>query len=351
MAGKEDARQRDERPREILTLIIRSYITSGEPVGSRTLAKALEWKLSPATIRNIMSDLEDEGYLAQPHTSAGRIPSEKGYRFYVDNLPDNGRLSKSDERYISRMLAESDTPEDVMSRASVVLSTISRNVGIVVAPPMAATVLKHIEFVNLSDGKILVIFVSTSGLLQRQLIRVGERYSQEELDKAGRYLVEKFSGKTLTEIRNELLRMMQVERSLFDRMLSLLETWHETLDQGTIAADSVYLQGTANIISQPEFADVERMRMLFQMFEEKGRLVKILNECISSGHSDGVKIAIGSELGVPDMRDFTLITSSYASSDHTTGFLGIIGPTRMEYERGISIVGYLGRLIGGMINA
>jgi heat-inducible transcriptional repressor len=311
----------------------------------------MDWKLSPATIRNIMADLEDEGYLDQPHTSAGRIPSEKGYRFYVDNLSDSAKLSKSDERYINRMLAESETPEDVMSRTSVVLSTISRNVGIVVAPPLAATVLKHIEFVDLTDGKILVVFVSTSGLLQRKLIRVSERYTQDELDRAGRYLVEKFSGKTLMDIRNELLRMMQAERSLFDRMLSLLEMWGESLDQQPITADSVYLQGTANIISQPEFADVERMRMLFQMFEEKGRLVKILNECIASSRPGGLKIVIGSELGVPDMRDFTLITSSYASSDHTTGYLGIIGPTRMEYERGISIVGYLGRLVGGMINA
>jgi heat-inducible transcriptional repressor len=350
MGGKEDVRQLDERPREILKLIIGSYVTSGEPVGSRTLAKAMEWRLSPATIRNIMSDLEDEGYLSQPHTSAGRIPSEKGYRYYVDNLVDSGRLSKSDARYASRILSASESPEDVMSRASVVLSTISKNVGIVIAPPMAATVLKHIEFVDLTDGKILVIFVSTSGLLQRKLIRVSERYTQEDLDKASGYLVEKFSGKTLTDIRNELLHMMQAERALFDRMLSLFQSWRETLDHEPVVVDGVYVQGTANIINQPEFADVDRMRMLFQMFEEKGRLVKILNECISSS-PEGVRIAIGSELGVPDMRDFTLITSSYASSDHTIGFLGIIGPTRMEYERGISIVGYLGRLVGEMINA
>src|SRR5262245_44228363 len=241
MGGKDDARQLEGRPRDILKLIIRSYVTTGEPVGSRTLAKAMDWKLSPATIRNIMADLEDEGYLAQPHTSAGRVPSEKGYRFYVDNLADSGRLSKSDERYISKMLSESESPEDVMSRASVVLSTISKNVGIVIAPPMSANVLKHIEFVDLSDGKILVIFVSTSGVVQRKMIRVGERYTQEELDKAGRYLVEKFSGKTLTDIRSELLRLMQFERSLFDRMLSLLQTWSSTLNE-SISSDSIYLQ-------------------------------------------------------------------------------------------------------------
>src|SRR5580765_1969561 len=182
MSGTSDGAL-DARPREMLKLIIRSYVNSGEPVGSRTLAKSMDWRLSPATIRNIMSDLEDDGYLEQPHTSAGRIPSEKGYRFYVDNLADSSKVSKSDERYISRMFAESESPEDVMSRASMVLSTISRNVGIVIAPPLAATVLKHIECVDLSDGKILVVFVSKSGLLQRKLIRVADRYTQEELDK------------------------------------------------------------------------------------------------------------------------------------------------------------------------
>jgi heat-inducible transcriptional repressor len=350
MAYRENTRQLDDRTREILKLIIRSYISSGEPVGSRTLSKQLEWRLSPATIRNIMADLEDEGLLTQPHTSAGRIPSEQGYRFYVDNLADSGRVSRSDERYINRMLAEGDTPEDVMSRASMVLSTISKNVGIVIAPPMASTVLKHIEFVDLTDGKILVILVSKSGLLQRKLIRVSERYSQDELDTAGRYLVEKFAGKSLTEIRNELLQLMQAERTLFDRMLSLLRTWGDTLAEEAGGA-AIYVQGASNMLQQPEFADVERMRMLFQMFEEKGRLVKILNECITSNPAEGVQIAIGSELGVPHLRDFTLITCHYASADRTNGFLGIIGPTRMEYERGISIVGYLGRVVGEIINA
>jgi len=154
----------DARSRQLLRALIARYIAEGQPVGSRTLAKASGLDVSPATIRNIMSDLEEFGLVAAPHTSAGRIPSEKGYRFYVDHLAESGRLSKSDERYISRMLSESDSPEDVMSRASVVLSTISKNVGIVIAPPMGATVLKHIEFLDLSDGKILVIFVSTSGM-------------------------------------------------------------------------------------------------------------------------------------------------------------------------------------------
>jgi heat-inducible transcriptional repressor len=352
MSHTEDASPLDERTRELLRLLIRTYITSGEPVGSRTLSKYIDRKLSPATIRNVMADLEDAGYLTQPHTSAGRVPSEKGYRFYVDSLPDSSRVSKASERMIARMLGESDTPEEVMLRVSYVLSALSKNVGIVIAPPLSANELKHIEFLDLGDGKILVIFVSKSGLLQRKLIRVPENYPQEELDRAGKFLVEKFSGRTLTEIRNELLRMMDAERTLFGRMLDLLRTWNETFSAETeLAPEGVYVQGASNILNQPEFADVERMRNLFQMFEEKGRLVKILNECISAKLFDGVNITIGSEFGIPSMRDFTVITSSYSSRDNTVGYLGIIGPTRMEYERGISIVGYLGRLMGERINA
>jgi len=349
MTSKDDSRQLDDRPREILRLIVRSYINTGEPVGSRTLSKVIDWRLSPATIRNIMADLEESGFLVQPHTSAGRVPSEKGYRCYVDSIGDS-RVSKQDERYISRVLSDSDTPEEIMSRASYLLSMITNNVGIVIAPPMAQTLLKHIEFVTLGEGKILVIVVSNSGLVQRKLVRVADHYSQEELDRAGKYLVEKFVGKSLMQIRNDLLQMMQDERTIYDGMMSLLQAWRDSLNTDS-EPEAVYVQGAANILNKPEFADVERMRHLFKMFEEKSRLVKILNECIASQAADGVNISIGSELGVPTMRDFTLITSSYASNGHNTGFLGIIGPTRMEYERGISVVGYLGRLIGEMINA
>lgn len=349
MSHREDFRPPDARSRDILRLIIRSYIQTGEPVGSRTLSQSMEWRLSPATIRNIMSDLEEAGFLVQPHTSSRRVPTEKGYRFFVDALGDT-KVSQEDERYISRMLSEGDTPEEIMSRASYLLSMISNNVGIVIAPPMAQTLLKHIEFVSISEGRIIVIFVSNSGLIQRKLIRVSEHYTQDELDRAGRYLVEKFIGKSLTQIRAELLQMMQEERTLYNGMMSLLHAWRDSLG-GDTEPEAAYVQGAVNIMNKPEFADVERMKNLFTMFEEKGKLVKILNECIAAHSGEGVNISIGSELGVPDMRDFTLITSAYASNDHNTGFLGIIGPTRMEYERGISVVTYIGRIVGEMINA
>ena len=337
------------RKRDILRLLVQTYIQFGEPVGSKTLAASLSDKLSPATIRNTMAELEEAGYLTHPHTSAGRVPSEKGFRFYVDNLPEPMMMDRAAQRRITQVLDHTDTPEDLMSRTSFLLSEISQNIGIVIAPPLATTQLKHIEFLDLGDGKILVIFVSKSGLLQRKVVRLKDPYQQAELDRAGRFLVERFNGRTLMEIRNELLRMVEAERSMYDRMLKLLAIWNDTMtDQGEPGSESVYVQGTVHILNQT--ADIGPVRELFRMLEEKGRLLKILNECLASGSTSGVKIAIGSELGIPSMRDFTVVTSAYIARDNTTGFLGIIGPIRMEYDRVISTVGYLGRLVSQRIN-
>jgi heat-inducible transcriptional repressor len=337
------------RKKEILQLLVQTYISRGEPVGSKTLSGRLAGQLSPATIRNTMAELEEAGYLTHPHTSAGRVPSEKAFRLYVNLLPESTRVDKAAERRIVQVLEESDTPDELMSRTSFLLSEISKNIGIVIAPPLATTQLKHIEFLNLGDGKILVLFVSTSGLVQRKVIRLKEQYQQAELDRAGRFLVERFSDRTLTEIRNELLRMLEAERSIYDRMLKLLCTWNDTLESES-EPESVYVQGTVNMLDRAEFANLRPLRELFRMLEEKGRLLKILNECIASNASNAVRIAIGSELGIPSMRDFTVVTSSYVARDSTVGFLGIIGPIRMEYDRVIATVGYLGRLFSQRIN-
>src|SRR5688572_14352157 len=211
------------RKRDILQLLVQTYINCGEPVGSKTLSRSLAGRLSPATIRNTMSELED-----------------------------------------------TDTPDDLMSKTSFLLSEISKNIGIVIAPPLATTQLKHIEFLDLGDGKILVIFVSTAGLVQRKVIRLKDHYQQGELDRAGRFLVERFSDRTLTEIRNELLRMMEAERTIYDRMLTLLCTWNDTLD-GEMHTESVYVQGTVNMLDHAEFANLKPLRELFRMLEEKGR--------------------------------------------------------------------------------
>jgi heat-inducible transcriptional repressor len=345
----------DDRAREILQLAVSLYIRSGEPIGSRTISKAINRRLSPATIRNIMADLEEAGYLHQPHTSAGRVPSEMGYRFYVDSLGNSPKPVLSAEAYINTRLAAATTTEELMSTACHLLSDISQNVGIVVSAPIKISVLQHIEFVRLDDAKILVILVSQSGLLQQKMIRVGEPYSQEELIRAGNYLGEKFSGHTLVEIRHELVHLMQEERMRFDQqydkmMRNLIETWSTTLDQEDPSLESVYVHGTGNILSKMDFVDVTRMQDLFRVFEEKSRLVAVLNECLGADSVAGVQIMIGSELGDPCLEGFTVITSPYLQRETATGFMGIIGPTRMEYHKGISVVSYLADACGRMIN-
>lgn len=338
-------RRLTDRHLEILNLIVRVYVSSGEPVGSRNLAKLLDWEISPATIRNIMADLEDAGYLSQPHTSAGRVPSQQGYRFYVDHLSDSRKISKSEMKLIDETLAKSDTAEDLMARASRVLSTVSKNVGIVFAPPLSSIRLRHIEFVSLDEGKVLVILVSTTGLLERKVIRVREHYTQTDLDRAGKFLVEQFSGLSLLEIRNQLLHMIEEERTAYLRLSALLRAWSEAFDPAEAARPAnIYVEGTATFLGQTQFSDIDQVRTLFRMFEEKERLVAILNECVASATSEppeGVRIAIGSEIGVPGMTHLTMISSPFQSSDRNTGYLGIIGPTRMEYDRGITVVAYV----------
>jgi heat-inducible transcriptional repressor len=340
----------DDRGMEILKLVVGLYIRSGEPVGSRTISRTMDRRLSPATIRNIMADLEDAGYLGQPHTSAGRVPSEKAYRFYVDCLGSSPKPAPSAEKYINTRLAGASTTEELMSTACHLLSDISNNVGIVVSASIDISVLQHIEFIRLDDRKILVILVSKSGQVQQKVIPADEPYSQEELVRAGNYLVEQFSGSTLPEIRRELVRLMQEERMQYDKMLrNLIETWSETLDQSDPSTESVYVHGTGNILSNVDFSDVARMQELFRVFEEKGRLVNILNECLDSDSDDGVQIMIGSELGDPCLEGFTVITSPYLGQNAASGFMGIIGPTRMEYRKGISVVSYLANVCGRMI--
>lgn len=342
----------DARGGEILRLIVGEYIRSGEPVGSRTISKAMNRRLSPATIRNIMADLEEAGYLSQPHTSAGRIPSEKAYRYYVDCLGSSRRPAPSAEKYIRTRLAAAHTPEEVMSTASCLLSDISNNVGVVVSAPIDVSVLQHIEFIRLDEGKLLVILVSQTGSVEQKVIHVDEAYSQDELVRAGNYLVERFSGCTLPEIRRELVLLMRQERMQYDTMLRrLLATWSHALDEADPSAGSVYLHGTGNILPNLDLSDVARMQELFRMFEEKGRLVKILNGCLGPDSADGVQITIGSELGDPCMRGFTVIGALCPGGGATAGFMGIIGPTRMEYRKGISVVSYLANLCGRMIHA
>ncbi|KAF0249281.1 MAG: heat-inducible transcriptional repressor [bacterium] len=335
----------DQRSREVLLSVIRLYVDTGEPVGSRTLSKLSKEKLSAATIRNIMADLEEAGYLTHPHTSAGRIPSDKGYRFYVDSILRQVKISKSDELAIKLSLLDSEigSATRFMERTSHVLSQMSNNVGIVVSPSVAQDIFQHIEFVKLTDGRILVIMVSRTGLVRDRVIRVEGDFSQHELDKTARYVTDNFKGLSLLAVRAEILRRMSEEKALYDRLLqnAILLCNRGITDE---AQGEVYVDGTSTILSKPDFTDTERLRALFRMYEEKGKLLKILNECLVESANTGIGIRIGSENNAPSLHNCTIITSPYIYNGDIIGGVGVVGPTRMEYARMITVVNYIARL-------
>lgn len=337
----------DERSRNILLSIVKLHISTGEPVGSRTLSKQFKDGLSPATLRNVMADLEEAGYLTHPHTSAGRIPTDKGYRYYVDSILRQARISKSDEMAINRSLLGSEigSAAEFMVRASHLLYQISDNVGIVVSPSPSQDILQHIEFVRITDGRILVITVSRSGLVRDRVIHVDENFSQDDLNMTARYMMENFKGLSLLAIRGEIMKRMSEEKDLYDRLLRnaiLLcnRSLVHTEEQG-----DVYVDGTSTILGKPDFAaDTERMKALFRMYEEKGKLLKLLNECLAESTPAGISIRIGSENSIPSMKTCAIITSPYSYGENAVGGVGVVGPIRMEYARMVTIVNYIARL-------
>jgi heat-inducible transcriptional repressor len=336
----------EERKREILRAIVRLHISTGQPVGSLALTKLSKEGLSSASIRNICGELENEGYLSHPHTSAGRVPTDKGYRFYVDNVMGSTRVSRTDAARINELFdRESITSsERLMEKTSRLLSLLSDNVGIVVSPLISQEMLHHIEFVKLADLRILVITVSSTGRVQDQVIRVDTEFSQQELNTTARYLVENFHGWTLVNIREELLRRMTEEKALYDELLqNAVLLCSQSLREGD--QPDVFIEGASTIITKPDFADTELMRVLFKMFEQKSRIIKILNECIEGARLENVAVLIGSENTADDMRSCTVIASRcFYSGGTAVGGIGVVGPTRLEYARLISIVDYTAKL-------
>lgn len=346
----------DYRGQMVLSAIISEHLVTGEPVGSRAVSEkyADTFSVSSATIRNVMSELEDLGLVEQPHTSAGRIPTDKGYRFYVDNLLGILRLSDEDLRLINAELGLNekeiqDTPDRLMEKTSQLLSALSKNIGIVVSPSLAHDRLQHIEFVNLSDRRILVVLVSAPNIVHNKIIRLSETFTQEELNRTARYLNVEFSGKSLAEIRSKILELMHDEKSLFDKLLqTAVILCSQSIENDEDRIGDVYVDGTSNILTTRDFGDFDRLRSLLRTIEEKSRLVQILNECIVNDRSieGNVQVIIGSENSVSSLQNCTLITAPYRIGENQAiGTLSVLGPTRLEYSRIISVVGYVSKML------
>jgi heat-inducible transcriptional repressor len=331
-----------ERMRRILEIIIEDYILTAEPVGSRTISKKSSLNLSPATIRNIMSDLEDLGLLSHPYTSAGRVPTEKGLRFYVDSIMDIHDLGEKEQQEIrSKYLGHVIEGPELFRETSRILSLSSHYLGIVWTPRMSSVVLQHIEFVKLRRHLVLTILVSTTGLVHNRIIEVEENFSQSELDHLSDYLNSFLTGLNLSQVRERLLEQMWVAKNAYDRLLD------QALKLGEKAFSSiddtdVFIEGKTNILSEPEFSNVSRMTDLFRTFEEKAIMVRLLDKFMAP---KGLKIAIGSESQVQEMETCSVVTSTYSCGGEVLGVLGVIGPRRMNYSRVIPLVGYTAKLL------
>ena len=341
----------DSRRQAVLATIIDEYLLSGEPVGSHVISQKFSnapgW--SSATIRNVMAELEELGLLVQPHTSAGRIPTDQGYRHYVDHVLASTKLSRHDVAAIENIGVGKEVrarPDRAMERASHVLSELSDNVGIVVWPSLADNGLKHIRFVQLPDHRILVVLVSTSGIVRDKVINLDEEFTQEELNRAAQFLNTEFAGKSLLAIRSEIVARMKQDRALYDSVVrNAIILCERSLQDEDSAVAEVFLDGASNIFGKPEFSDTETIRNLFQTFEEKSRLVKILNECVAGETSGVVQVLIGRENPASSMQHCSVITTSYRVGSDVCGTLGVLGPTRIAYGRMMAVVNYLGRFM------
>jgi len=333
------------REREILTAIVETFIATGEPVGSRSLSRANREGLSPATIRNVMADLSEAGLLEQPHTSSGRIPTTKAYRYYVEQLTGQARLAPEDQTIITDSLAGVSDVQEFMERTSHVLSLISHNVGVAVAGgPKNA--LEHVYFSRLGDQKVLAVLVTHSGLVHDRILRLD--LSQIDLDAAARYINENFRGWTMEAVRAEIERRLEQERSEYDRLMQSVEKLYQ---QGALAAETsaetVFVEGTSNLVATER--DRERLREMLKTLEEKEKVIELLSAYLDA-RQEAVRVVIGLDEALPSMSNFVLIGAPARVGGEVMGSLAVLGPTRIDYQHTITAVSYIARLFDQLLN-
>ncbi len=336
------------REREILTAIVETFIASGEPVGSRTIARSSREGLSAATIRNVMADLTDAGFLEQPHTSAGRVPTPEAYRYYVEQLSGEAHLSRENESIIQDTLTGVADVQEFMERTSHVLSLISHSVGVTIATSGPRNALEHVYFSRLGDQKVLAVVVTRSGVVRDRVLRLD--IPQADLDLAARYLNENFRGWTMEDMRVELARRLESERSEYDRLMKSLEQLYK---QGALAGsegtESVFVEGAANLLTGEE--DRQRLQDLLRTLEEKEKVVKLLSAYLDT-RQEAVRVVIGLDEALPasSLQNFVLIGAPARVGGEVVGSLAVIGPTRLDYQHTMSAVSYITRLFDKLLN-
>jgi heat-inducible transcriptional repressor len=329
----------DDRAKLLLKALVERYIADGQPVGSRTLSKASGLELSPATIRNVMSDLEELGLIASPHTSAGRIPTARGYRLFVDTM-----LTAQREQLSAPTLA-AEQPQKVIANAAQLLSNLSNFVGVVMAP-RRTSVFRHIEFLRLSERRFLVIIVSPEGDVQNRVIFTDTDYSQSQLIEAANYLNAHYAGLAMEQVRERLKQEVeQLRGEIASLMQAAVQVGTEVM---TAAQDEVVISGERNLLAVSDFSsDMGHLRRAFELFEQKTQLMRLLD---TSSKAEGVRIYIGGESQIVPFEELSIVSAPYEVDGQVVGTLGVIGPTRMPYDRMIQIVDITSRLVSNALS-
>jgi len=335
-----------DREKKVLELIMNSYITSAEPVGSRTLSKLIANRWSSATIRNVMSDLEEQGFLYKPHIVAGRIPTGKAFRYYVNTLLVPRPPGKRELQILGGLTTHRYSQvEEIMGDASRMLANLCKYAGIVVEPRMDLMFFKEVEFVKLSRTTILVVFVTSSGIVHTRLVNTEEDLPADLLAEMKAYMNERCEGSPFYALRKKIYEDLTRDREDFHSLMAkVMDVLEEIM--GKDDGREVYIEGTSKIIDVPELSNITRLRELFQAFEKKEKLLKLLDR---SMEQEGIHVTIGAESEIREMRDMSIITSTYRIDEENRGILGVIGPLRMNYSRIIPIVNYTARAVTDLL--
>ena len=340
----------NERAQLLLKALIENYIRDGQPVGSRTLSRDSGLSLSAATIRNVMADLEALGFVASPHTSAGRVPTDKGYRFFVDTLLKLKPLEHEEVEEIERRLgSDAANGRSLVQAVSQMLSNVTHMAGLVTLPNPHYIALSHIEFVALSENRALAIMVMDNHEVQNRVVQLERYHSADELRRAANYLNEAFAGRSLPDVRAQLVAQLQDTRQHMNQlMLDAIQMAQKVFENQPAERVEYVIAGETNLMGFAELSNIDRLRRLFEAFNEKHDILRLLDSCL---HADGIQIFIGHESGYRILDDISVVTAPYMQDNQVVGVLGIIGPTRMAYERVIPIVDVTAKLLGSALNA
>ncbi len=337
-----------ERAQHLLKVLVEHHIRDGKPVGSTTLSRSSEIKVSAATIRNTMSDLEAMGLIQSPHTSAGRIPTQKGYRLFVDSLVSVQPLHKMQMSQLEQEISGREkSRQELLLTASSLLSQITSMASVVMVPRHSRVTLRHLEFLTLSEGRVLAILVTNGDEVQNRIIQTDRDFSESELRQAANWFNQTFEGEDLSVVRSRLVTELDRSRGEMDgAMQKIVQMAQQAVTPGETSEEQVMVSGRSKLMDYGEFSEMERLRQLFNAFSEKRDMIHLLDQCMEA---DGVQVFIGEESGYSFFEECSVVTAPYQQGDEVVGVLGVVGPTRMAYDRVIPIVDMTAKVLGSAL--